>query len=57
MRSSRRRIDSASFVISDIAIVGKVVVKTTSWIGQDGMALTGQISIEGKVVFEKRWRK
>jgi hypothetical protein len=34
-----------------------VVVKTTSWIGQDGMALTGQISIEGKVVFEKRWRK
>ncbi|MGC1679669.1 MAG: CocE/NonD family hydrolase [Candidatus Binataceae bacterium] len=37
--------------------IGKVVVKTTSWIGQDGMSLTGQIEIEGNVVFEQRWRK
>jgi hypothetical protein len=37
--------------------VGKVIVKTTSWIGQDGMSLTGEISVEDKTVFEKRWRK
>jgi len=37
--------------------VGKVIVKTTSWIGQDGMSLTGEISIEDKVIFEKHWRK
>ena len=50
-------VDGNTTISLTLPSVGKVVVKTTSWIGQDGMALTGQISIEGKVVFEKRWRK
>ena len=38
-------------------MIAKVIVKTTSWIGQDGMSLTGQITVEDKLVFEKHWRK
>ena len=37
--------------------VGQMIVKTTSWIGQDGLSLTGRISLNGTVVFEKHWRK
>jgi len=37
--------------------VGKVILKTTSWIGQDGMSSERRDPIEDKLVFEKHWRK
>jgi hypothetical protein len=50
-------VDGNTTITMNLPSVGKVIVKTTSWIGQDGMSLTGEISVEGKTVFEKRWRK
>ncbi|MGC1344333.1 MAG: CocE/NonD family hydrolase [Candidatus Binataceae bacterium] len=50
-------VDANTTIALRLPSIGKVVVKTTSWIGQDGMSLTGQIDIEGTVVFEQRWRK
>ena len=50
-------VDGNTTITMSLPSVGKVIVKTTSWIGQNGMSLTGQISIEDKIVFEKRWRK
>lgn len=50
-------VDANTTITLRLPSIGKVVVKTTSWIGQDGMSLTGQIDIEGNVVFEQRWRK
>ncbi len=41
----------------ELPSVGQMIVKTTSWIGQDGLSLTGRISLNGTVVFEKHWRK
>jgi hypothetical protein len=50
-------VDGNTVIAMTLPSVGKVIVKTTSWIGQDGMSLTGEISIEDKVIFEKHWRK
>lgn len=50
-------VDGNTTITMTLPSVGKVVVKTTSWIGQDGISLSGRISIEGNVVFEKHWRK
>lgn len=50
-------VDGNTTITLSLPSVGKVVVKTTSWIGQDGMSLTGEICIEDKLIFEKRWCK
>jgi len=50
-------VDGNTTITLSLPSVGKVVVKTTSWIGQDGMSLTGEICIEDKLIFQKRWRK
>ncbi len=50
-------VDGDTVIALTLPSVGKVIVKTTSWIGQDGMSLSGEIRIEDKLVFEKHWRK
>jgi hypothetical protein len=50
-------VDGNTTIALTLPSIGKVIVKTTSWIGQDGMSLSGQITIEDKLVFEKHWRK
>jgi uncharacterized protein len=38
-------------------VIGKVHVVTTSWVSQHGMTLTGRITVDDRVVFDKRWEK
>ena len=40
-----------------VPVLGKVDVVTTSWVSQHGMTLTGRITVDGRVVFDKRWEK
>ncbi len=40
-----------------LPVIGELEVKTQSWITQHGMTLSGRVSIDGRVVFEKRWQK
>ena len=37
--------------------VGSIKVHTRSWVTQSGMTLSGSVSIDDKVIFEKRWVK
>jgi hypothetical protein len=50
-------VNSDTQITLELPSVGEVIVKTTGWIGQDGMSLNGRISMNGTVVFEKNWRK
>jgi putative CocE/NonD family hydrolase len=40
-----------------IPVIGNLEVKTTSWVAHHGITLSGRITIDGRVVFEKRWDK
>jgi hypothetical protein len=40
-----------------VPVIGNLAVVTTSWVSQHGMTLTGRISVDGRVVFDKRWEK
>jgi uncharacterized protein len=40
-----------------LPVIGHLVVKTQSWVKQHGMVLSGRVTIDGRVVFEKRWEK
>jgi len=34
-----------------------VAVETRSWVTQTGMTLSGRITVDGQLFFEKQWRK
>jgi uncharacterized protein len=38
-------------------VIGEVEVATTSWVSQTGLALSGRVTMNGRVVFEKRWQR
>ena len=44
-----------SFTIQ-VPVIGSVAVVTTSWVSQH-MTLTGRITVDGRVIFDKRWEK
>ncbi|HUA35613.1 MAG TPA: CocE/NonD family hydrolase [Candidatus Binataceae bacterium] len=42
---------------ANLPVIGNFAVKTQSWVTQHGMLLSGRVTIDDRVVFDKRWEK
>ncbi len=61
-RVSEARPDSAAVhgdttMTIDLHNVGVIKVHTQSWVTQSGMMLNGEVTMDGKPIFEKRWTR
>ncbi|MDB5107136.1 MAG: putative Hydrolase CocE/NonD family protein [Candidatus Binatus sp.] len=50
-------VEGETLFCMQLPVIGNLDVKTTSWVSQHGTTLTGKITVDGRVVFEKRWEK
>jgi putative CocE/NonD family hydrolase len=56
-RPDGAKVEGETTIRLDLPAAGIVQVETKSWISQTGMLLTGRVTVDGRVFFEKQWQK
>jgi hypothetical protein len=56
-RPDGAKVEGETTMRLDLPAAGVVQVETRSWISQTGMLLTGRVTVDGRVFFEKKWQR
>ena len=56
-RPDGARVEGETKICLCTPAAGVIQVETRSWISQVGMLLVGEVTVDGRVLFERRWQK
>jgi len=56
-RPDAAKVEGETTVTLQTASGSTVIVETKSWVTLNGMTLSGRVTVDGRVFFEKEWKK